>query len=151
LTIVQCSYAPSSLVPIQWSAHPGGAAHLSVNTAFRKQLVSLHTWSGLLIGLVLAFLALSAAGFVLRPALERTLYGHLLTVPTCSHPLPLDRLAAAARAAHSRGSLESIEITSGNTSSIAVKFSDDDLVYVEPCTAAVLGTQNEYGGFFGFF
>src|SRR6185437_10916783 len=38
-----------------------------------------------------------------------------------------------------------------NTSSIAVKFSDDDLVYVEPCTAAVLGTQNEYGGFFGFF
>lgn len=122
-----------------------------MNTVFRKQLVDLHTWSGLLIGLVLAFLALTAAGFVLRPLLERTLYSHLLSVPSCSHPLPLDRLAAAARAIHSRGSLESLEITSGDTSSIGVKFSDDDVVYVEPCTAAILGTQNEYGGFFGFF
>lgn len=122
-----------------------------MNTAFRKQLVSFHTWSGLTIGLVLAFLALTAAGFVLRPALDRTVYGRLLTVPACAHPLPLDRLASAARAIHSRGSLRSIEMTSADTSSIAVKFSDDDLVYVEPCTGAILGTQNEYGGFFGFF
>lgn len=122
-----------------------------MNVAFRKQLVSFHTWSGIAIGLVLAFLALTAAGFVLRPALERTFYRHLLAVPTCGHPLPLDRLAAAARAIHSHGSLQSIEITSGDTSSIAVKFSDDDLVYVEPCTGAILGTQNTYGGFFGFF
>lgn len=122
-----------------------------MNTVFRKQLVSLHTWSGLAIGLVLAFLALTAAGFVLRPVLERTLYGHLLTVPACHHPLPLDRLAAEARAIHSRGSLQGIEVTSGDTSSVAVKFSDDDLVYVEPCNGAILGTQNEYGGFFGFF
>ncbi len=131
--------------------HPLGGTDLSVNTAFRKQLVGFHTWSGLALGVVLAFLALTAAGFVLRPALERSIYGHLLTVRACRQPLPLDRLAAAARAAHSRGGLQSIEMTSGDTSSIAVKFSDDDLVYVEPCTGAILGTQNEYGGFFGFF
>lgn len=122
-----------------------------MNTAFRKQLASLHTWSGLVLGLVLAFLAVTAAGFVLRPVLERTFYGHLLTVPTCNHPLALDRLAAAAGTIHSGGSLQSIEIASGDTSSVAVKFSDDDLVYVEPCTGSILGTQNTYGGFFGFF
>jgi ferredoxin-NADP reductase len=120
-----------------------------VDTVFRKQLVSLHTWSGLLIGLVLAFLALTAAGFVLRPVLERTFYGHLLTVPACRHRLPLDRLAAQARTIHPQGTLRAIEIGSGATSSVAVRFSDDDLAYLEPCTGAVLGTQNEYGGFFG--
>lgn len=122
-----------------------------MNSAFRKQLIRFHTWSGLALGLVLAFLALTAAGFVLRPALERTVDGHLLTVPACGHPLPLDRLAAAARASHPRASLRSIEMTGGDTSSVAVKFSDDDLVYVERCSGAILGTQNEYGGFFGFF
>lgn len=122
-----------------------------MSIAFRKQLVSLHTWSGLVIGLVLAFLALTAAGFVLRPVLGRTFYGHLLTVPACSHRLPLDRLAAEARAIHPRGRLQDIAITPADTSSIAVKFSDDDLLYIEPCTGAALGTQNVYGGFFGFF
>lgn len=122
-----------------------------VDTVFRKQLVSLHTWSGLLIGLALAFLALTAAGFVLRPALERAVYSHLLTVPACERPLPLDRLAAQARTIHPRGSLQALEIRSGTRSSVAVRFSDDDWVYVEPCTGAVLGTQNTYGGFFGFF
>lgn len=128
-----------------------GTADFSVNTAFRKQLVALHTWSGLAVGLVLAFLALSAAGFVLRPVLQRTFYGYLLAVPPCHHRLPLDRLAAAARGIHPRGSLQDIEVTPTDTSSVAVQFSDDDLVYVDPCSGATLGTQNEYGGLFGFF
>lgn len=122
-----------------------------MNTPFRKQLVSLHTWSGLVIGLVLAFLALTAAAFVLRPALQRTVYSHLLTVPACHHRLPLDRLAAEAQAIHQLSSLQAIRVASAETSSVAVQFSDDDSVYLEPCTGAVLGTQNEYGGFFGFF
>jgi ferredoxin-NADP reductase/uncharacterized iron-regulated membrane protein len=122
-----------------------------VTSVFRRQLTRLHTWSGLSIGAVVVFLGLTGASFVLRPALERTLYAHLLTVPVCSHRLPLDRLAAAARAAHPHGALSSIEVPSGATASTAVKFSDDDWVYVDPCTASVLGTQNQYGGFFGFF
>jgi ferredoxin-NADP reductase/uncharacterized iron-regulated membrane protein len=122
-----------------------------VPSVFRRQLTRLHTWSGLSIGVVAAFLGLTGASFVLRPALERTFYAHLLTVPACSRRLPLDRLAAAARTVHPQGSLYSIEVPSGPTASIAVKFTDDDLVYLDPCTAAALGTQNEYGGFFGFF
>lgn len=120
-------------------------------SAFQKQLTRLHTWSGLSIGVAAAFLGLTGASFVLRPALERTFYAHLLTVPACYHRLSLDRIAASARAAHPQGSLESIEVPLESTASTAVKFSDDDWVYFDPCTAAILGTQNEYGGFFGFF
>ncbi|MDE2051568.1 MAG: PepSY domain-containing protein, partial [Gammaproteobacteria bacterium] len=93
-----------------------------MNTPFRKQLVSLHTWSGLVIGLVLAFLALTAAAFVLRPALQRTVYSHLLTVPACHHRLPLDRLAAEAQAIHQLSSLQAIRVASAETSSVAVQF-----------------------------
>jgi ferredoxin-NADP reductase len=124
---------------------------LHVRSVLKSQLTRLHTWSGLSVGLVAAFLGLTGASFVLRPVLQRTFYGHLLTVPACHRRLPLDRLAAAARAAHPQGGLAGIEVPATATGSTAVKFSDDDWVYVDPCTAAVLGTQNEYGGFFGFF
>ncbi|MBW4051378.1 MAG: 2Fe-2S iron-sulfur cluster binding domain-containing protein [Proteobacteria bacterium] len=128
---------------------PTGAPHAS--GAFKRQLTRFHTWSGLSVGVVVAFLGLTGASFVLRPVLERTFYARLLTVSACRQRLPLDRLAAAARAVHPKGGLESIEVPASATASTAVKFSDDDWVYVDPCTAAILGTQNEYGGFFGFF
>ena len=127
--------------------HPAAA----VKSTFQKQLNRLHTWSGLSVGVVVAFLGLTGASFVMRPELERIVYARLLTVPACHDPLPLDRLAALARAAHPHDTLYSIEVTPEATASIAVKFSNDDLVYLDPCTGAVLGTQNQYGGFFGFF
>lgn len=122
-----------------------------MKSVFYKRLTALHTWSGLSVGVVMAFLGLSGASFVLRPELERIFYAHLLTVPACRERLPLDRLAALARTSHPGGSLYSIEVTSSPTASVAVKFSNDDLVYLNPCTGAILGTQNQYGGFFGFF
>jgi ferredoxin-NADP reductase len=121
------------------------------DNVLRQQLVTLHTWSGLLVGLVLAFLALTAAGFVLRPVFEHSLYGHFLTVAACRQRLSLDRLAADARAVHPVGSLQALHVPSEASASVAVRFSDDDLVYLEPCTGEILGTQNVYGGFFGFF
>ncbi len=127
--------------------HPAAA----VNSTFRKQLNRLHTWSGLSVGIVVAFLGFTGASFVMRPELERIVYSRLLTVPACHDPLPLDRLAALARAAHPGDTLYSIEVTAAATASTAVKFSNDDLVYLDPCTGAVLGTQNQYGGLFGFF
>lgn len=122
-----------------------------MTSAFRRQLIRLHTWSGLSVGIVAAFLGITGASFVLRPELQRTLYAHLMTVPVCHRRLPLDRLAAVARAVHPEGNLYSIEVPSGKTASTGVKFSDDGWVYLDPCTAAILGTQNQYGGLFGFF
>lgn len=120
-------------------------------SAFQRQLTRLHTWSGLSVGVAMVFLGLTGACFVLRPELDRLFDARLLTVPACHPRLPLDRLAAAARAAHPRGSLDSIEVPAGVTASTAVKFSNDDWVYLDPCTAAVLGIRNQYGGFFGVF
>jgi vanillate O-demethylase ferredoxin subunit len=100
-------------------------------------------------GLVIAFLAVTAALFVLRPSLDDIIYRKLHTVPACSTRLSLDALAGIARAAHPGGRLYAIEVNAAADSSLSVMFSDKDYVYLDPCSGGVLGTQNEYGGFFG--
>jgi ferredoxin-NADP reductase/uncharacterized iron-regulated membrane protein len=120
-----------------------------MNSSLRNKLLLLHRWSGLTLGLVIVFLAVTASLFVLRPNLEHLVDGGLHTVPACSQRLPLDTLAGIARAAHPAARLHSIEVNAALDSSTAVKFSDKDLVYLNPCTGAVLGMQNEYGGVMG--
>ena len=120
-------------------------------SAFRKNLLLFHTWAGLAIGLIVTFLALTGAAFVLKPRLQRIVYGNLSSITACHRPLTLDALAADARAVHPTGMLHSIEIRSGSFASTAIKFSDKDLVYLDPCNGRILGAQNEYGGFFGVF
>ena len=127
------------------------SADPSVKPAFQKALTLLHTWFGLSAGLVIAFLGLTAAGFVLRPHLDGLVYGRLLRVPACYQRLPVDTLVANAVAAYSAGgAVTSIEIRSAATASMAIQFADEEKVYLDPCTGAVLGRQNEYGGLFGF-
>ena len=120
-----------------------------MNAAFRRKLLWLHTWSGLTIGLAVVFLAVTGGGVVLKDALEDHVYRELHVVPKCSTPLPLDRLADAAVAAHPAAKLHSVEVWKEDTSSVAVMFTDKDYVYVDPCSGQVLGIQNQYGGFFG--
>ncbi|MGZ5200175.1 MAG: PepSY domain-containing protein [Telluria sp.] len=120
-----------------------------MNTPFRNNMLVLHRWTGLTMGLVIAFLAVTAALFVLRPSLDDIVYGNLHTVPACSARLPLDQLAGIAKAAHPGAKLYAIDVNAAADSSVSVMFSDKDYVFLNPCTGAVLGTQNEYGGFFG--
>ncbi|MCX7176799.1 MAG: PepSY domain-containing protein [Proteobacteria bacterium] len=120
-----------------------------MKSSFRKKLLWLHTWFGLTVGLVVVFLALTGAGFVLQPQLDDIVYRDLHVVPKCAAPRALDELAASARAVHPLAALHSIEMTTEDTASVAVMFSDKDYVYVDPCSARVLGVQNQYGGFFG--
>ena len=120
-----------------------------MNSPLRNNMLVLHRWTGLTMGLVIAFLAVTAALFVLRPSLDDIVYGKLHTVPACSARLPLDALATLARAAHPGAKLYAIDVNAAADSSVAVMFSDKDYVYLDPCTGQVLGTQNQYGGFFG--
>jgi vanillate O-demethylase ferredoxin subunit len=122
-----------------------------MNGPRRKSLLWLHTWSGLTIGLVIVFLAITGAGFALRPQLDAVVNRDLLVVPTCTERLPLDTLAHKARTVHPAGKLYRIEVTSDANASAAIQFTDKDYVYVNPCSGGILGTQNEYGGFFGTF
>ena len=117
--------------------------------SFKRRLLQLHTWTGLTIGLGVVFLAITGAGFVLRPQLDEVVNRELLVVPRCKERLPLDELAADARAIHPQGRLYSIEVNADAGSSTAIQFTDKDFVYVNPCTGRILGTRNEYGGFFG--
>ena len=116
---------------------------------FRKTLSWLHTWSGLVLGLVIVLLAVTGAGLVLQPQFDAVVNRALLTVPPCIAPLPLDRLAAVAKAAYPAGTLHAIEITADPAASVAVDFADDMQVYLDPCSARVLGLKNHYAGFFG--
>ena len=120
-----------------------------MNASFRKKLVTFHTWTGLTFGLAMLFLALTGASFVLRPVLDDIVNRDLRIVPACDARLPLDTLADNARAVHPAAKLHSFEVTAERDASIVVKFTDKDMVYLDPCSGKVLGVQNEYGGFFG--
>jgi vanillate O-demethylase ferredoxin subunit len=121
----------------------------------RQGLVQVHRWTGLTIGLVILMMALTGAVNAFRPTLEPVLNRELLTVPTCSERLPLDTLAANARAAHGRGELDYIRITAGEPGaarmpSTRIRFSDpQEDVYLNPCTGEVLGERARYGGLLG--
>ena len=119
-----------------------------MNTPARKRLAWLHTWSGLVFGIAIVMLGITGAGLVLRPELDSLVNHHLLKVPACHAPLPLDTQVARAGAAHP-GKVRNIELTAGPTNTTAVKFANMDYVYVSPCSGKVLGVQNQYGGFFG--
>ncbi len=119
-----------------------------MSPTFRRRLLDFHAWTGVILGIVIVFLAVTGAGFVLRPALDHAVNGDLLLVPRCERRLPLDDLMARAQAVH-RGRVRSIETDGADTASTQILFADRDYVYVNPCTGAVLGTQNMYGGFFG--
>jgi ferredoxin-NADP reductase/uncharacterized iron-regulated membrane protein len=120
-----------------------------VRSDFRKTLVWLHTWVGLTFGFALLFLAVTGGVLVMRPHFEDTLNRRLVSAPACAAPLALDALADRARAAHPKDKVGSIEINADAASSIAVKFTNKDYVYLDPCSGRVLGQQNQYGGLFG--
>lgn len=127
----------------------GHPHNIDMSGAFRKQLTWLHTWTGLTLGLVIVMLAVTGAGLALRPQLERIVDRDLLRVPTCAAPLPLDELAAVARAARPADILHSIEVTLDTQAPVAVRFENRDYVYLDPCSGQILGIRNQYAGFFG--
>ncbi|HKI73516.1 MAG TPA: PepSY domain-containing protein [Pseudomonadales bacterium] len=119
-----------------------------MKSTFLKRLTWLHTWSGLVFGVVIVMLGVTGAGLVLRPELDALVNRHLLKVPPCTQPLPVDILAARAMDTHS-GRPVSTELSTDPTDSMAFQFANQDYVYVSPCTGDILGVQNQYGGFFG--
>ena len=118
-------------------------------TALRRSVLWVHRWAGLSFGLVIAMMAVTGAGMVFRPQLATTLDPTLLRVQPCSAPRPLDELVTNARAVHSTSPVNYIWVHSESDASTWVRFVDNDTVYLDPCTAAVLGEQYRYGGLFG--
>jgi len=120
-----------------------------MNQIFRSKLLWLHTWSGLIIGLAIVFLAVTGGGMVLRPVLDDLVNADLMVVGECSARLPIDDLVKSAKLFHPSGKIKFIEISNDATSSAVIGYENKDQVFVNPCSGAVLGQQNMYSGYFG--
>ncbi|MGC1304497.1 MAG: PepSY-associated TM helix domain-containing protein [Caulobacteraceae bacterium] len=117
--------------------------------SMRRLFAFIHRWTGLTFGLFAVVLAVTGAGLSLRPMLEPVIYRHMVTAPACAAPLPLDQLVASARKAHGKGKLSYVRIAPGEGGSTMVRFADNDDVFLDPCSGAILGQQNRWEGLFG--
>lgn len=100
-------------------------------------------------GLVAVLLAVTGLLMVFRPQLEPVVERGLRDVGSCHARLPLDELIASARRVHPDGALTRIEISEGGHGATVIRFADATGVYLNPCTAGVLGQQRQWGGLFG--
>lgn len=115
-----------------------------------NRLRALHRWTGLTAGCLFTVVAMTGALMAFRVQLEPLLSPALLTVPACTAPLPPDALVAAARASSpASGDLDAVRLYGDATFSARVRFSDGRWIYVDPCSARVLGSADVYGGAFG--
>jgi uncharacterized iron-regulated membrane protein len=118
--------------------------------SLRKFITVTHRWTGLTVGLFAVVLAVTGAGLALRPILDGVVNRRLLVPPeACAATLSLDAQVAAARAAHPRVPVFQTRIDPGANGSTAVRFADNATVYVDPCTAGILGEQGRFEGLFG--
>lgn len=119
-----------------------------------KYLLRLHRWTGLTVGLLIVMMATTGAAIVFRPQLEPIVNQDLLTVAACNERVPLDTLAANARAVHPAARLDYIRVLAGTDfaermPATQIRFTDQEFVYLNPCTGAVLGQRPRYGGMLG--
>ncbi len=120
-----------------------------MNLAFRKNLLQVHRWTGLTIGLVIVYLALTGLSMVFRPQLQPLLECELREVASCAARLPLDDLVAKAREFHPNAAVARIEVADGGYGATIVRFADKQGVYVNSCSGAILGERAQWAGFFG--
>lgn len=124
------------------------------NVTAQWMILRLHRWTGLTAGLVLVMLAVTGALMLFRPQIEPGLDRDLLTVPACLGRAPIDTLSDAALAAYPKGTPDFIRLESPSAAeervpAAYVRFKDKNTVYLNPCTAQVLGQRNRYAGLFG--
>ena len=137
------------------AARSGAATRQSIVPTVRTLVLQAHRWTGLTVGLVLVFMAITGSLIAYRPHLEPIVNSELLTVPACANRMPLDTLAANARAAHPAGDLDYIRITGSEEGaaripSTQIRISDpefQDDVFMDPCAGDVVGQRPRYGGF----
>lgn len=126
-----------------------------MNLNLREFITPIHRWAGLTIGSVIFVMALTGISNLFRPNLEPVINESLLTAPACSERANLDEIVSAARKFHPTGELDYVNIettpySSGRIPAIRIRFADpQEDVFVNPCTAQVLGERFRYGGILG--
>jgi ferredoxin-NADP reductase len=120
-----------------------------MTSTLRVRLLQIHRWTGLSVGLLLLFLAVTGLGLQFRHQLQPLAEPTTTRVASCERPTELDDQIAAARAAHASGKLESVILGEERGAPTQVRFSDDATLFVDPCSAQVVQQQARWGGLFG--
>lgn len=109
-----------------------------------------HHWVGVTLSLFLLLSAVTGAALAFRPQIDPLLYPSMLIASRCERPITVDQVLATAVMHHPQSSVSYVRIQNQAGQPWIVRFQDRDAVHVDPCTGAVLGTQNRYGGVYGF-
>jgi vanillate O-demethylase ferredoxin subunit len=119
-----------------------------VTPTTRLRLLQVHRWSGLTIGLLLLFLALTGLGLQFRHQLHPLAEPVAMHMAACENPLPLDEQISGARRVHATGRYEVVILGEPGAPTL-VRFSDNAQLHVDPCSAKVIDQQARWGGLFG--
>lgn len=114
-----------------------------------RPFMTIHRWTGLLVGVAVAWLALTGASIVFRPSLDAAVYPHLTTIRPCVTPRPLDELLRTAERAYTSSKVTYLYLYGRRDASVMIRFADAQQMYVDECTGRVLGIQPRYGGWLG--
>ncbi len=121
----------------------------------REFITPVHRWAGLTVGSVILMLALTGISNLFRQELEPVLNEALITAPACNARASLDLVVDAARKFHPSGELDYVNVettpySTGRIPAIRIRFADpQEDVFIDPCTAEVLGERPRYGGILG--
>lgn len=116
--------------------------------SFSALLLSCHRWTGLTLGLVVLYMAVTGAGLAFRTQLEPVTDSALLAAPACQMR-PLGELTRAGIAAHPGIAPESLRFDPQGGRTVMMRFADGVSVYVDPCDGSVRGQRGNFGGLFG--
>lgn len=126
-----------------------------MNINLREFITPVHRWAGLTVGSVIVMMALTGISNLFRPELEPVINESLITAPACNVRASLDEVVLAARKFHPTGELDYVNVettaySNGRIPAIRIRFADpQEDVFVNPCTAEVLGERPRYGGILG--
>ncbi|MBV8036153.1 PepSY domain-containing protein [Roseateles sp.] len=113
----------------------------------RSPLLFVHRWTGMTLGLLFLFLALTGLTLVFRGELggwmDTSLHGDV----ECRAPQPLDALIEKARAVRPDAEVQAIRVRDDGQS-VIVRMSDRHDLYVGPCSGRVMD-RNRWAGVFG--
>jgi len=117
----------------------------------RRSAAKIHLWLGLTIGLAGMYLAATGAWILFRPQADAALSPSYLRIGApCEAPLSLDRILASAARTYPRSPVDSIDWDQDPHASLMVRFQDEQQLYFNPCTGALLGQHSRWSGPFAF-
>ena len=112
---------------------PHGARVVVTRIRARHLVLSMHRWTGLVLGLFIALSAVTGIGLAFRPQLEPQVYAGLMQSSRCAKQAPLDQLVAAGLAAHPSSTVNYIRIYRNPGAPARLRFANNDTLYLDRC------------------